>query len=765
MNMSPFLSCLLVLLIYYPLAVLSQQDMDKINQMFSSMKNLDHISNLEVAEAINGLPGYLHAALEQAPGGCGKNWTALSKVTQRLKTIGNNSFNVSSQAVAIDSFGKPGAAILRGHTSYTGSFDECKQVDTDSLNFSMNFCRLGFGVVEYNYTTTKITPIPLIFSEAMCIPSMCTVDDMNTTINNINLLLLGRKSPILFYVPKVPNDFTCTPIDDIPFTAGAKTMIVISFLFVLLVAGGTGYDFFSCLFKKMFQKDDEITGSINLNNGTSETDTLLGQRKNKPSKRLTTFLHDVAIGFSLYKTVPAILSTRQPPSAITSINGMRVISMFWVILGHVYYFTLISSTYANPLDVFNSFMPRFSAQPIVNGFFSVDSFFFLSGVLLAYLTFREMGRRNGKFPFIPYYVHRFLRLTPTYMFLLFFYWHVAVHLGNGPNVLGALGPDSGQAKLCQKYWWTNLFYINNFYPVKFGDECMGWTWYLANDMQFFVISPLLLIPLYMWFPAGVAAIGVVLLGSIGVTGFIAGYYDYPASSFYNLYVGQTDRPDFPGQETEIYGKPYCRISPYLVGIFLGYILYNKYRFSFHKIVNWVIHLALWTVAFILGMATVYGLYPIWHGHELGTSGNVSYFMFSRFLWGLCLAIVVFVCHNGYGGVINKFLSMPFWVPLSRMTFNAYLVHEIILILVFTDLRSPIYYSDLTMAIYVLAAVLLSYGAAGVVCVFVEFPLSNVESAVFRLFGAPLRESTRRVEKTELTANTGNPLRDGNKNIL
>ena len=30
------------------------------------------------------------------------------------------------------------------------------------------------------------------------------------------------------------------------------------------------------------------------------------------------------------------MNTNVPPGAITSINGMRVLSMWWVILGHVY---------------------------------------------------------------------------------------------------------------------------------------------------------------------------------------------------------------------------------------------------------------------------------------------------------------------------------------------------------------------------------------------------------------------------------------------
>ena len=44
--------------------------------------------------------------------------------------------------------------------------------------------------------------------------------------------------------------------------------------------------------------------------------------------------------FSLYTNGYKILSTKQPPGALTCLNGIRFISMLWVILGH----TLVFST-------------------------------------------------------------------------------------------------------------------------------------------------------------------------------------------------------------------------------------------------------------------------------------------------------------------------------------------------------------------------------------------------------------------------------------
>lgn len=37
------------------------------------------------------------------------------------------------------------------------------------------------------------------------------------------------------------------------------------------------------------------------------------------------------------------------------------------------------------------------------------------------------------------------------------------------------------------------FQIKYLFSIQ---ECMAWTWYLANDMQFFILSPFIIIPLY-----------------------------------------------------------------------------------------------------------------------------------------------------------------------------------------------------------------------------------------------------------------------------
>jgi peptidoglycan/LPS O-acetylase OafA/YrhL len=51
----------------------------------------------------------------------------------------------------------------------------------------------------------------------------------------------------------------------------------------------------------------------------------------------------------------------------------------------------------------------YAFQAVSNAFPSVDTFFLLSGVLLAYLTLKELDRTKGRINWAMFYIHRYLR--------------------------------------------------------------------------------------------------------------------------------------------------------------------------------------------------------------------------------------------------------------------------------------------------------------------------------------------------------------------
>ena len=680
-----------------------------------------------------GLPARLKASLfKQLSSNCAAGWQYLFNHTapgfkSPLITIPPLPLGV----YALDAFGKPpGAGYLQGNNYAYGSYDEC--LDTDHTQY----CNGPLEIVSI----AALPPAVLVqFKLGMCLPQECSKKDIETVINDTNVALYTylQDRQIFFYMDM--SQTVCQAERKPPFNAGAIVMIVISSLFALMAVLGTATDWLLKLIPAIATEYHQLSVNQDVEKTTVSENTHLLYGTTARTKRKMSKFYDFITAFSLFKTVPSILATKQPPSAITSINGIRVISMFWIILCHTHVWVFISGV-KNPAKTF-SVVQRWTFQAIINGFFSVDSFFFLSGLLVAYLTLRDMSRRSGRFPALMYYIHRYLRITPTYAFVLFFQWFLTVHLTDGPLYTSRHGPGSPEYQFCNQYWWTNLLYINNFHPWKLTEECMGWTWYLANDMQFYIVAPLMVVMLYYSLTLGLVNVGVFLFGSFIATGSIAGYYKFDANTFYPFF-GPSHASTVTTSSDELYIKPYARISPYLVGIVLGYLLYKKVQIPFKRRINWIFYLGLWILAAFFCLSTLYGFYGTWHGHPFNLAENVVYFMFGRFTWALGLALLVFICHNGYGWVVNSFLSMGFWVPLSRLTFNAYLVHPIVLSVLFGSTRQPLLYNDVTMAVYAVAAVVLSYGAAAVVAAFVEFPLSNVEAAVFKMLGFGARESVR-----------------------
>ena len=619
----------------------------------------------------------------------------------------------------VDAMGKIGAGYFDGNFYATGAYDECMDI--------------GPGYAEYCTGSVSLAhiPLPMPLSYGLCVPRGCTPEDVVYAVEAVTFRMAKLNASTVH----------CESIDGPPLSAGAIVMILVCCIFATLVTAATTFDFVVQQIQALTTKHEH--GNIQEDNSS---DKLSEKAPLLTSKSLTTTEQvqplDLVTSFSLLKVIPQILSTKQPPSAITSINGLRVMSMFWVILCHTYFWVLLTGV--DNILILKSVASRFAFQAIANAFFSVDTFFFLSGLLVAYLSMREMKRKNGRFPFLMYYLHRYLRLTPTYAFVLFFIWFLLPYLGNGPSYHLSAGEQSTSYQNCEKYWWTNLIYINNLYPWSMEDECIGWTWYLANDMQFYIFTPLILIPMYFLYPIGLAICAVVLAGCFIISGSLAGVYDLQANELAQYAYGYNDTSNtspYTSFQNLLYVKPWHRVAPYIVGLILGYVLY-RFRLSAKRPIYYIVFGPLLVISGLCLFWTLYGLYFTWHGHVPTLAENVIYIMFSRSIWALGLALLVFACHYGYGGIINLFLSMKFWIPLSRISYNAYLLHPLILTVIFASERKTIHYQDYNLVIYAIGAIVLSYGAAAVVSVFVEFPVGNLEQTLFKMVGLGRRESVR-----------------------
>lgn len=73
---------------------------------------------------------------------------------------------------------------------------------------------------------------------------------------------------------------------------------------------------------------------------------------------------------------------------------------------------------------------------------------------------------------------------------------------------------------CEKYWYAALLHIQNF--VNPNNICLDHTWYLSPDFQLFLLSPLLVYPLWKFGIKIFVLLPLLALGSVTFI-FVASY--------------------------------------------------------------------------------------------------------------------------------------------------------------------------------------------------------------------------------------------------
>ena len=188
------------------------------------------------------------------------------------------------------------------------------------------------------------------------------------------------------------------------------------------------------------------------------------------------------------------------------LDGLRALSLSWIILGHTINF-MLDMGMSNPLDFFplNDNNSAFACSPmfsvfIVSASFAVDTFFFLSSFLLTMVTLRRI-ERGRDLPVLLAIANRYARLVPTLGFAIMLFTLIVPYMGSGPvsslqfcafpvpqfnRVESNWGTNkrhhhkfwylvTDMVGHCNKNWWTNLLFVNNFYPPEYKEQCVPWT--------------------------------------------------------------------------------------------------------------------------------------------------------------------------------------------------------------------------------------------------------------------------------------------------
>lgn len=218
------------------------------------------------------------------------------------------------------------------------------------------------------------------------------------------------------------------------------------------------------------------------------------------------------------------LNTEPSAMVIRCLNGIRVISLCWVIVANSY-ITLdpratkrLTKTREAPKD--------FLFQLVAQASLAIETFFFLSGILMSLSFARQLhpdkepgekqDNRRASYlaQWVRFYVHRYVRMTPATMLVIAFTMF-AFRYGDGPLWFEA----THKAHLsCSENWWRHLLHVANFIDTR--SMCFIHYWYIAADMQLFLFAPLLMLLLHRRRRVGyvlAALVGSISIGSVFYT--------------------------------------------------------------------------------------------------------------------------------------------------------------------------------------------------------------------------------------------------------
>lgn len=371
--------------------------------------------------------------------------------------------------------------------------------------------------------------------------------------------------------------------------------------------------------------------------------------------------------------------------AFPSLDGIRALSMCWVLLGHTVAFD--QGNIANMADGLqpHGMLSTFTGQVFVQGPLSVDSFFFLSGFLGTYLCIKKLKLKDGNLPKllskVPWiYILRWLRLAIPLIFVML--WMIGIS-----PLLYLMGPRHPAPPNCIKenFIYNMLFVVRDAYSGLDGlmNICVGQTWYLQVDMRVFLFIPIVGV-VYNFSPE-VCLFGSFVAWLVGcvITGHEISKYDVSP-----ILINTPDLTD-PAHFDELYDLYFAirfRYAAMVVGIIFG-IIWHRYVVE-RGVRKWSQLQAIIIFCFmsIFLMTSCYGAYSsfqhpacgyIMHdsegcGSHWSKAEKIWFGALNHSVWCMGLACLCALCFTDQFPFANAMLSHDFWKPIARLSFMMYL---------------------------------------------------------------------------------------------
>lgn len=288
-------------------------------------------------------------------------------------------------------------------------------------------------------------------------------------------------------------------------------------------------------------------------------------------------------------------------------------------------------------------------------------------------------------------------------------------------------------------------------------QCTGWVWYLANDFQFFLLSPPIIYAYCKNRKAGYMLAGFLIICSMLVNGIVTAVYDLSIT----LFAGNIN-----GLDT-LYSKPWGRMGAYFVGAIFGFgyfeftskvkhpELNDTYacRIFKHLQKSRVTSIIVATIGIGLTALYVFPLGP--HYNQCGMAPkncwakapSVLYNLTARPFFVFGLGLILIPTFVGRLRIIRNFLGSEIFAVLARLNYMVYMVHLLVIFWFLADLRQGVYLNNLNQWFFSISSTVVSFAVAIPFTLLCEVPFLNIEKyLLFPTKKKPRNDSVESMQK-------------------
>lgn len=488
----------------------------------------------------------------------------------------------------LDAFGRPEAGTLTGHPFWLGSYTECIQVgQAADEGRPLMLSSLGEQrPLETRYCVGKVTlgswppeqEVSASIKVGLCLPRSCdslalfnrrqwlsndSMRPVDEVREQVRRLMLYNFNQQLYPASRVSlRDIYCLPLDE------SRQLSVTAF-FVLHFLSGWLITCLLCSWLRRAGRHSSLAG-------------LLGAR----------FIETMALDANLERFVRGGSKRVAQEPAVVNLNvldSVKHLGCIGVIAAHVLltYLTL-GTSYSHVIEHIGKDLRTMLLLSLNN---VVDTFFVISGLLVAYLTFKQLderesrkekevaGTRGAPFGWLRAYgrvvLSRYVRMAPLYFLVYGWTKSMASHLNSGPLWDYATNKDSLRGACQRESWLWPLAFLSDLKPLT--EHCVPPAWSIAVNLQFFLLMPVFVAVFRCSQRAGYWLLATLVAGST-----VYSLIDYRSLLDY------VSLEDFAKLRLHVftvliryvahaYSQPQNRMGPILVGLVGGHMLYRYER--------------------------------------------------------------------------------------------------------------------------------------------------------------------------------------------